>query len=449
LSCASRADNRLNGVYCSEHAWLLNQVLRQEWNFRGLTVSDWGGTNVRAAGVRNGGDLEMPGSAGLHDKLVARAVQRGLLSMEALEEAASRVAALILASNRMSGMDGFRSDNAADDLKPTSGSQYATQVPPPSDAKAAMTAAAMPSLSVEGEPAVSDGHVEAKPAVSDGHGELHEPTVGSTDRQQLLDRHHDVARRAALSCAVLLKNEGAALPLRRDVSSICLIGGFAVEPRYQGAGSSHINAPTIDKPLAAVRSALGRHAAISADEASRRVTYCAGYDAAACVDNTIDAAAIDAAVTAATAVEVVVLLVGLPSAFEAEGIDREHMCMPKQMIRLIAAVGAANPKTTMVLMGGAPVEVRQWRSKSARDSRKRFASPCDCPPRSIVMRVLRCGLRCCHQRTPPSGQNSSSMPRASPRPPPCKPLPLLPVHSFCASMPSLAACSWTLGRFRR
>ena len=55
------AYNRLNGTYCSENAWLLNQVLREEWGFEGLVLTDWGATNDRVKGLIAGEDIEMPG----------------------------------------------------------------------------------------------------------------------------------------------------------------------------------------------------------------------------------------------------------------------------------------------------------------------------------------------------------------------------------------------------
>ncbi|GHF48314.1 beta-glucosidase [Deinococcus metalli] len=57
------AYNRLDGVYCSENPWLLETVLRGEWGFDGLVMSDWGGTHSAGESVRAGLDLEMPGPA--------------------------------------------------------------------------------------------------------------------------------------------------------------------------------------------------------------------------------------------------------------------------------------------------------------------------------------------------------------------------------------------------
>ena len=59
------AYNRLNGTYCSEHKWLLTDVLRNEWGFRGFVMTDWGAENDRVEGLKAGQELEMPTSSGL------------------------------------------------------------------------------------------------------------------------------------------------------------------------------------------------------------------------------------------------------------------------------------------------------------------------------------------------------------------------------------------------
>lgn len=90
------AYNRLNGTYCSEHNWLLNEVLRDEWNFEGLVVTDWGATNDRVQGVKSGLDLEMPGNGGANDAAVIDAVHNGRLSQEALDTVVTRNVSLSL-----------------------------------------------------------------------------------------------------------------------------------------------------------------------------------------------------------------------------------------------------------------------------------------------------------------------------------------------------------------
>ena len=94
------AYNRLNGVYCSENAWLLNTVLRQEWGFDGAVMTDWGAANDRPAGVAAGLDLEMPGSGGVNDALVAQAVTAGTLDESILDRAITRNIALSLSSQQ-------------------------------------------------------------------------------------------------------------------------------------------------------------------------------------------------------------------------------------------------------------------------------------------------------------------------------------------------------------
>ncbi len=82
--------NRLNGVYTSEDPWLLTTVLRDEWGFEGLVVSDWGAVNERVTGLVAGLDLEMPASGGRTDAQLVDAVRSGDLDESALDLAAQR-----------------------------------------------------------------------------------------------------------------------------------------------------------------------------------------------------------------------------------------------------------------------------------------------------------------------------------------------------------------------
>ncbi len=88
------AYNLVNGQYCSDHEVLLHRILRGEWGYRGLVMSDWGGTNDRIAGLRVGMDLEMPGGARAFDTEVAAAVRDGSLAEADLNRSAARVVAL-------------------------------------------------------------------------------------------------------------------------------------------------------------------------------------------------------------------------------------------------------------------------------------------------------------------------------------------------------------------
>ena len=83
--------NRINGTYSCENEWLLNQVLRDEWGFQGLVMTDWGAMNERVPSLKAGLDLEMPDCHGETDKQIVAAVQNGSLSEDVLNQAVRRV----------------------------------------------------------------------------------------------------------------------------------------------------------------------------------------------------------------------------------------------------------------------------------------------------------------------------------------------------------------------
>ena len=89
------AYNKVNGTYASEHHWLLTEVLRDEWGFEGLVMSDWGAVHDRVAALAAGLDLEMPPAKGRSEIAVVEAVRAGELSPDVLDRGVRRVLRLV------------------------------------------------------------------------------------------------------------------------------------------------------------------------------------------------------------------------------------------------------------------------------------------------------------------------------------------------------------------
>lgn len=94
--------NQINGTFASENKWLLTDVLRGDWGFKGYVMSDWGAVNDRVKGLKAGLELEMPSSNGANDALIVQAVKNGSLKEEILDQAVERILRIIFeyADNR-------------------------------------------------------------------------------------------------------------------------------------------------------------------------------------------------------------------------------------------------------------------------------------------------------------------------------------------------------------
>ena len=258
------AYNKVNGVYASQHRWLLTEVLREEWGFRGAVVSDWGAVDDRVAALEAGLDLQMPGDSGAGNALVVDAVRAGVLDEAVVDRSVRRVAALA--------------------------------------------------------------------------GLVAEPTAGFD-----VEAHHALARELAAGCAVLLKNDGSTLPLATG-SRVTVVGEFARTPRFQGGGSSHVNATRVDDALTALQDAVD-------------VTFAPGFT----LDGSGDAAALrEEAVAAARGAEVTVVFAGLAEADESEGFDRTTLDLPAGQVGLIRAVASVSLRTVVVLSSGSVVSLEGW-----------------------------------------------------------------------------------------
>eukprot|EP00980_Cylindrotheca_fusiformis_P000125 scaffold22_cov93-Cylindrotheca_fusiformis.AAC.3 len=93
------AYNKLNDQYCCNNEWLLQSILRDEWNFQGICVTDWGATDDRVQSIKTGMDLEMPGTGTLHHADIESALESGRLNMKEIEICAERILAFLLESS--------------------------------------------------------------------------------------------------------------------------------------------------------------------------------------------------------------------------------------------------------------------------------------------------------------------------------------------------------------
>ena len=155
------------------------------------------------------------------------------------------------------------------------------------------------------------------------------------------EAHHRLAKKAAVESAVLLKNEGNILPLKSKTKT-ALIGDFVFMPRYQGAGSSMVN-PTKVEALA--QTADSYHLQV--------VGMARGYQR----NGEPDEEQLKEAVELAKKADVVIYAFGLDELSESEGLDRSHMRVPENQIRLLKELYQANPNIVGILSGGSAVEM--------------------------------------------------------------------------------------------
>jgi len=154
--------------------------------------------------------------------------------------------------------------------------------------------------------------------------------------------HHGLARRAAGEGMVLLKNEGGLLPLAGDsLAEIALLGAFAQEPRFQGAGSSQVNPTRVETLYDEATRLLGT---------AGHITFARGYDGDA-----PDPTLLQEAQETARHARAAVVIVGLPVSHDSEGGDRTSLDLPPSHNALVEAVLAVQPRTVVVLQSGAAV----------------------------------------------------------------------------------------------
>ena len=179
--------NMVNGYYVNENKYLEVDVLRKEFQYKGLIVTDWGGENDRIEGLIATNELEMPGNNGDTDREIVQAVNDGKIEEKLVDECADRIIDLAIYTSKAINYD--ESFTATD----------------------------------------KDGN----------------KITGINCFPELKKEDHNIAKEASDETMVLLKNDNNILPLKKE-DKVCVIGDFANSPRFQGAGSSLVNSTQLD-----------------------------------------------------------------------------------------------------------------------------------------------------------------------------------------------------------
>ena len=268
--------NLINGTYSTENKWLLTDVLRNEWGFKGSVVSDWGACTNLTKAVKAGMDLEMPDSFEIHKNALKKDLEDGIITEEEIDRAINNIEKLL-------------------DLYGMSDEEEASFVPPSMDEYLA---------------------------------------------KDSTKRRHKLAYTASVNAGVLLKNEGI-LPLHPQ-DTIALIGDLAIQTRFQGGGSSHINAGRYPTVL----DCLKKH--------YPDLFFARGYD---CMELSPNESMEKEAINASKDAEIIVFCGGLTDLAEGEGYDRDTLKMPENQIHLLHKLMELGKKTVFLSFGGAPFEM--------------------------------------------------------------------------------------------
>ncbi|MGX4687083.1 glycoside hydrolase family 3 C-terminal domain-containing protein [Vagococcus sp. JNUCC 83] len=254
--------NKLNGELMSQNKRLLTDILRNEWGFEGMVMSDWGAVANRTKSLEAGMDLEMPGRGDISITDIVTSVKEGNLEESILDQSVIRVLKLV---NK-------HKDKIA--------KQYDKEI------------------------------------------------------------QHQFARKIAANSFVLLKNENNLLPIH-DEESVLIVGELADKPRYQGGGSSHVNAYKVVSPL----------------EEAKKIGY-TNYSKGYSIDSdSIDESLIFETIEKAKNSDKIILFAGLPASMESEGFDKTENNLPDNQLYLIQQLTKLNKPIAIVLQNGSAISM--------------------------------------------------------------------------------------------
>ncbi|MGI4875438.1 MAG: glycoside hydrolase family 3 C-terminal domain-containing protein [Janthinobacterium lividum] len=308
--------NKFRGQFATENAYLMNTILKGEWGFKGLVMSDWGSSHNTQDALRNGTDLEM----GTDLVLRSNNVDQSAAASTSPAPAGSIYDRFYLAAPALAAV---RKDPS---------------LVPLLDDKVRRILRVAYATHLLGSPKRPAGAYNTKD-------------------------HQATALKVAEEGIVLLKNEGSLLPLPKTVKTLAVIGANADRANAGGGGSAQLK-PTYEiTPLQGLKNELG---------SAVRITYAPGYNIAR--GQGADPQLIAEAVAAAKAADAVVYVGGSThgydyhkwsdNAYDAEGVDKPDLKMPFGQDELVRAVLAANPRTVVVLLGGGPIETAAWVSQA-------------------------------------------------------------------------------------
>jgi beta-glucosidase len=288
--------NKVRGQWATHNSYLMNDILKKEWGFKGAVISDWGAVHSTMQALWNGCDIEMGtdlsmlpnpnyGRFFLGDT-VLKLVRDKIVPEYLLDDKVRRILYVMLKTNVLDG----------------------------------------------------------------------QRKKGSYNTKQ----HQEVARKVAEEGIVLLKNENNMLPIRKEkIRTIAVIGLNADRKQSMGGGSSQVKAFYEITPLQGIYNLVGKDVQVTYAP-GYEIRRGAGADQLSINKAAEAASKADIAIVVGGWTHGYNYHVWSDNAYDAEDVDKPDMNMPFGQDALISAVLKANPNTVVVMMGGGPIDMSQW-----------------------------------------------------------------------------------------